>query len=382
MSLRTMLGGWLMGNATAQKAGTQTAQPSTSSNSPITVTEDTAMQVSTVNRCVRVLAETVASLPIKVYEKSADGKLTEVDDAPNNPLWFLLTQSPNKWQTVQEWLETFFLNLVMHGNAFNHIERSVSGKIVGITSLSAQHMTVKNIDGEPVYIHSDIDGNTIVIAHINMWHCKLLGNGMMGLSPLGFAKGSIGLANACEDYSSKFFSNGGKPAGVISTDKLLTVEQRRQLKEAYNIDSQLSVSDGKHQNMVLEAGMKYTAVQARPDEMQMLETRNYQVEDISRFFGVPLFLLNSATKSTTYGSGLSEIMASFYSLTMRPYLTRFEQGVRKHLMTPGERRQYVVEFDFYHLLMTHPKLRAEIDAKEISSGIRTSNILTALSWSH
>ncbi|GAG06334.1 unnamed protein product, partial [marine sediment metagenome] len=120
-------------------------------------------------------------------------------------------------------------------------------------------------------------------------------------------------------------------------------------------------------------GMKYQAVQAKPDEMQMLETRKFQVEDISRFFGVPLFLLNSAEKTTTWGSGLSEIMTGFYSLTLRPYLTRFEQGATKSLMTPAERRKYVIKFDFDHLLMTDPKLRAEIDSKEISSGIRTSN---------
>ena len=364
------LTGWLRGAATAQPNGDQSAQPNTQSNSPKSVTEDSALQQSAVWRCVRILSETIASLPIKIFEKDKKGELKEVEDAPNNPLWFVLTQSPNKWQTVQEWLETFFLNLVLHGNAFNQIER-VNGKIVGLIPLPAQNMTVKNIDGEPVYIYIDPTGDTLVIAYENMWHCKLFGNGLIGLSPLGYAKGSIGLASAAEEYSSKFFTNGGKPAGVVSTDKLLTSVQREQLRKVYNIEGE--ISEEKHRNMILEAGMKYQAVQARPDEMQMLQTRSFQIEDISRFFGVPLFLLNSTEKSTTWGSGLGQIMSGFYLMTLRPYLTRFEQGARKHLMTPQQRRNTVIVFDFDELLRADLNTRADIDAKEINSGIHTIN---------
>lgn len=365
------LTGFLPGAATAKPNGTQTAQPNSKSNSPKSVTEDSALQQSGVWRCVRILSETIASLPIKIYEKGTDGELNELEDAPENPIWYVLTQSPNKWQTVQEWLETFFLNLVLHGNAFNRIERSASGKITGLIPLPAQNMEVQSVEGVPMYIYHDPDGHVIVIAYENMWHCKLFGNGLIGLSPLGYAKAAIGLASASEEYSAKFFTNEGKPAGVVSTDQLLTEAQRQTLRTRFTTLG--GGSENKHRTMVLEAGMKYQAVQARPDEMQMIETRNFQLADISRFFGVPLFLLNSVEKTTTWGSGLTQIMAGFYLMTLRPYLTRFEQGATKHLMTPKQRRKYVIAFDFDELLRADLTTRAEIDGKNISNSIMTIN---------
>ncbi|HHZ69291.1 MAG TPA: phage portal protein [Methylococcaceae bacterium] len=368
-------GAWMAGTTTAQPEGVQTAQPGSASNSPTSITEDQAMQQSSVFRCVRILTETMGSLKIKVYERKS-GQLIEVEYDPANALWNVLTHSPNRWQTPQEWKESLFVNLVLHGNAFNKIERTASGKIVGLIPLAAQHMTVMSVGGEPVYTYIAPNGDTDFIAHENMWHCKIPGNGLMGFSPLSYAKGAIGLSSAGEKYGSEFFNNGGKPAGVITTDVKLNPEQRALIHKMFNVKGDTTnsgVSTQKHQNMILECGFKYQSIQNDPEKMQMVETRMFQIEEVARFFGVPLFLLNSADKTTTWGSGLSEILTGFYTLTVRPYLTRVEQGAEKHLMTNEERGKYVVKFDFDELLRTDPSARAEIDSKEIGAGILTSN---------
>ncbi|HHZ71251.1 MAG TPA: phage portal protein [Flavobacteriales bacterium] len=369
---KRLRGWWLSGTTTAQPEGVQTAQPGSGSNSPVNVTEDSAMQQSSVFRCVRILTETMGSLKIKLYERK-NGQLVEVEYEPGNGLWNVLTHSPNRWQTPQEWKESLFMNLVLHGNAFNKIERSESGKITGLIPIAAQHMTVSLEAGEPVYTCVSPNGDVSFIAQENMWHCKIPGNGIMGLSPLAYAKGSVGLSSASEKYCSEFFAKGGKPAGVITTDGQLSTEARKAVYKMYNVNSTEGISDQKHQNMILENGFKYQAIQNNPDDMQMVETRVFQIEEVARFFGVPNFLMNSADKTTTWGSGLSEILTGFYSLTVRPYLTRVEQGCEKHLMTAREREKYVVKFDFDELLKTDPKARAEIDCKELSAGILTAN---------
>lgn len=372
------LTGFLGGSATAKGEGSQSGTPSRPGVTPAKeVTEETALQVSAVWRCVRILTETISSLPIKVHEISGENTYTELRDEPSNALWYVLTQSPNRYQTPQEWLETMCLNLVLHGNAFAEIKRNNKGDLTGLIPLPAQNMEVKVLrDGSVAYLlHRPTSGTVSAIAEKNILHIKLFGNGVVGLSPLGYAKASMGLALAAEEYSSKYFVNGGKASGVLTLDKILSKEQRTQIRESFS--GLTEGSENAHKMYILEAGMKYQSIQAKPDELQMIETRRFQVEDISRFFGVPLFLLNSTENSTTWGSGLEQIMTGFYLLTLRPYLTRFEQSFKKQVMTPQQRRKYTINFDFEDLLRADSTSRANLDKTLISSAIHTINEIRA-----
>lgn len=372
------LTGIFAGSATQQKEGPQSAAPTKQGvASPKVVDEETALQISVVWRCVRILSEVISSLPIKVFEVTDGEGYKEVNDQPNNPLWFVLTQSPNRYQTTQEWLETMCLNLVLHGNSFAQIERNNKGELTGLLPLPAQNMEVRLLaDGSRAYfLHNSAQGRVSAIAEQNILHIKLFGNGIVGLSPLGYAKSSMGLAQSAEEYSAKFFVNGGKPSGVLTIDKVLNKDQRTQIREQFA--SLTEGSENSHRMFILEAGVKYQAIQANPDELQMIESRRFQVEDISRFFGVPLFLLNSTENSTTWGSGLEQIMTGFYLLTLRPYLTRFEQCFRKQVMTAQQRRRYRVEFDFDDLLRADSTTRANLDQKLVASAINTINEVRA-----
>lgn len=372
------LTGFLGGSATAQGEGSQSGTPAKQGIQPAkNVDEDSALQISAVWRCVRILAETISSLPIKVHEISGTNTHKEVTDEPSNPLWFVLTQSPNRYQTPQEWLETMCLNLVLHGNAFAEITRNSKGELASLTPLPAQNIEVKVLsDGSIAYLlHRPTKGTVSAMAERNVLHIKLFGNGIVGLSPLGYAKSSMGLALAAEEYSAKYFVNGGKASGVLTIDKILSKEQRKQIRDSFS--GLTEGSENAHKMYILEAGMQYQSIQAKPDELQMIETRRFQIEDISRFFGVPLFLLNSTEKSTTWGSGLEQIMTGFYLLTLRPYLTRFEQSFKKQIMTPQQRRKYTVNFDFEDLLRADSTSRANLDKTLISSAIHTINEIRA-----
>lgn len=356
---------WFGGNATNQRTGEQLNTPSqytTESAKP--VTEDTALQVSAVWACIRLLSETVASLPIKVMRKEGDSWVEEEDH------WLAqLLESPNGFMTSQEYRETQMLNLCLHGNAYAEIIEGAGG-VKSLKPLAASQMRVDMVDGEPVYTFTT-DKETRVMSYRRIHHIKLFGNGVMGMSPLSYARNTIGLASAAEEYGHNFYTKGGRPSGVLTVDQLLTKEQRAAINE--RMQSSVLTSGKSGSLMVLEAGFKYQQVQMNPDDLQMIQTRRFQLEDIARFFGVPSFLINDTEKTTTWGSGIEQMMIGFHQLNLNPYLTRWEQSIKKNLLSPAERRKYKVQFDFSELLRGDSKGRAEYLSKMTQNGLMTRN---------
>lgn len=356
---------WFGGNATSKHDGEQLNTPSNYDiESAKPVTEDTALQISAVWACAKLLSETIASLPINVLEKK-NGKWV---DAPD----FWLTQllnSPNKYQTSQEYRETQMLNLVFYGNCYAQIVKHPGG-FKSLVPMPANQVRVDMVGGDLVYYYTT-DTQTIVLHHSNVQHIKLFGNGLVGLSPLAYARNTIGLAGAAEEYGHNFYTKGGRPSGVLTVDSILTPAQR----EVINARMKSSVlTSGKAGSlMVLEAGFKYQQIQMNPDDLQMIETRRFQLEDIARFFGVPSFLINDTEKTTTWGSGIEQMMIGFYQLTIRPYLSRWEKSIEKNLLTAAERNRYKVEFDFSDLLRGDSKGRAEYLSKMVQNGLMTRN---------
>lgn len=332
------------------------------------VTEDVALQQSAVWACVKLLAETIGSLPIHLYEVDENDSRTL---ATNHPIYRLINRRPNSYMTPQDFKETLMLNLALHGNCYALIARNARGVAIALNPIAAQQVTPILLDGGSIVYEVRTDNGVSIVAFENMLHLKLFGNGIIGLSPLAYGRVSMGISVAAEEYSSNFFINGGKPSGTLTLDRILNPQQRAEIKK--NFVGMVEGSENSHRMMLLEAGMKYDAIQVNPNDMQMLETRRFQVEDIARFFGVPSFLINDTTSTTTWGSGLEQMMRGFYTLTLKPYMNRFEQGLERKLLTAPEGRKYEIEFDFDDLLRGDSQGRSDYYAKMVQNGIITRN---------
>ena len=221
-----------------------------------------------------------------------------------------------------------------------------------------------------VYAYTQ-DKQTAVIAKQNMLHIKLFGNGLIGLSPLAYARNAIGLSLGAEEFASKFYQNGGKPGGILTIDKVLSDDQRKAVRK--NFGAITEGAENAHRLMVLEAGMNYQQVQINPQELQMLETRKYQTEDIARFFGVHSILINDNSSTTAWGSGIEQLMLGFYKLTIKPYLTRWEQELTHSLLSVEQQRRFIIEFNFEGLLRGDTAGRAEYYNKMVGSPTMTIN---------
>jgi HK97 family phage portal protein len=289
----------------------------------------------------------------------------------------VLSVKPNRYQTKVEFIETLMLNLVTSGNAYAAIER-VGNRIVSLLPLnSSQVITELLADGS--VIHTYYSGENVkVYSSQSIWHIKLFGNGIVGLSPLSYAVQSLGIALASENRLTSIYKNGGKPTGILMIDKVLTKNQRDAVRA-----NMADLAEGNSDNLfVLEAGMKYEAVSMTPQDIELLASRRFQLEDVARFLGVPSVLINDTSGSTTWGSGVEQIIEGFYKLNLRPYLSRIEESAKVQLLSPNDAMKSEIEFNLDALLLMNQTLRFEGYNKGINSGVLTSNEARAMEgWS-
>lgn len=366
-SLRTFFGGTL---GLTRLPGLQTPNPRTyPAPASASVNFDTALSVSAWWAGVRLLSETVACLPIHFYKVGLNEKTPDV----THPLWYLLNTKPNRYQNKVEFWETVMLNLVTSGNAYISIER-IGNRIVSLIPLMSTQMSTELLDDGDI-VHTYYSGTTTrVYSGQSVWHIKLFGNGVIGLSPLAHARQSLGISIASENRLGSIYRNGGKPTGILMVDKLLRPEQREQIRR-----SMAELASGNDDNLfVLEAGMKYESVSMSPQDIELLESRRFQLEDVARFLGVPSVLINDTSGSTTWGSGVQQIIEGFYKLNLRPYLERLEAGIKCHLLNESDARNYQIEFDFDALLRMDQSNRFDGYGKGINAGVLTPNEARAL----
>lgn len=366
MALFQTLRGWFGApGGPTRNAGLQTSVPLGSSTAPAAaVNFDSAMQISAVFGAVRIISETIGSLPFNLYKTTADGRSI----ADDHPLHRVLTRRPNRYQTRVEFWESMALNLAISGNAYAIIQRA-GKRIVGLMPISSSQVETTLLPDGTV-IHSYTDGmNVKVYGESSMWHIKLFGNAVIGLSPLAYARNSIGIAIAADNRVTKMFSNGAKPSGVLTIDKTLTPEQRTQVRKSFG-----ELEEGNEDRLfVLEAGMLYQQVSMLPKDIELLESRRFQIEDIGRFFGVPSILLNQTFGQSSLGSNVYEILSAFYKLNLRPYLEKIEESILRWLMTEDEAKSHEAEFDFDSLLRADTMSRFQANREAINSGQLTPN---------
>jgi HK97 family phage portal protein len=208
-----------------------------------------------------------------------------------------------------------------------------------------------------------------VIDQENVLHVKGFGtDGVVGFSPLSHGRETMGVSASADAFAAKAFGSNGRPTGVLMMDQTLTPEQRANAKKIYE---GLSVDDSKL--WLLEAGVKYEALSLPPDDLQMLESRSFQVSEIARFFGVPSHLINATEKSTSWGSGIEQLTLGFLQYTIEPYLKEWEAEIHRKLLTRTEGRSIFVEHNVEGLLRADSAGRASFLATMVQNGLMTRN---------
>ena len=330
------------------------------------VTFDSAMTVSAVFACIRLLAETVSSLPLNMYKLDSEGNRTL---ETQHDLIKLLKHRPNRRQTRIEFFEQLMLNLVSSGNAY--VLRGMMGKrLVSLQVLNSGSVQPELLgNGDLVYYWTQLDNTKKTLTEAEVWHVRLFGNGVVGLSPLAHAKKAVGVALAGDDTITHLMSNGAKPTGVLLANNWPVKEQRDALREEMN-----GLINGDQTELaVLGGGMKFEAMSLTPADLELLSTRRFSLEEIARVFGVPSVLINDTSASTVWGSGIDSIINGFYKFDLRPYLEKLELSLIVNLLPRTEWDGYEFEFDADAILRANLKDRVESVSKQILSGFMTPN---------
>ena len=314
------------------------------------VTERSAMQMTAVYSCVRVLSEAVAGLPLHLYKYNKNGGK---EKALDNPLYFLLHDEPNPEMTSFVFRETLMMHLLLWGNAYAQIIRNGKGEVVALYPLMPNKMTVdRDSNGRLYYKYyrgSDeaIRSNEyeVILSPYDVLHIPGLGfDGLVGYSPIAMAKNAIGLAIATEEFGAKFFANGAAPSGVLEHPG--TLKNPDKVRESWN--ATFGGSHNANKVAVLEEGMKYSPISISPEQAQFLETRKFQINEIARIFRVPPHMVGDLEKSSF--SNIEQQSLEFVKYTLEPWLVRWEQSMVRSLLTPSEKREYFIKYNVDGLL--------------------------------
>lgn len=314
------------------------------------VTERSAMQMTAVYSCVRILAEAVAGLPLHLYRYNESGGK---EKAVDHPLYRLLHDEPNPEMSSFIFRETLMTHLLLWGNAYSQIIRNGKGEVLALYPLMPNRMTVDRDERGQLYYKytptSDdaptMEGATVTLSSRDVLHIPGLGfDGLVGYSPIAMAKNAIGMAIACEEYGAKFFANGAQPGGVLEHPG--TIKDPQRVRESWQ--STFGGSGNANKIAVLEEGMKYTPISISPEQAQFLETRKFQINEIARIFRVPPHMVGDLEKSSF--SNIEQQSLEFVKYTLDPWLIRWEQTLYRTLFSEKEKEKYFFKFSVEGLL--------------------------------
>ncbi len=312
------------------------------------VNERSAMQMTAVYSCVRILAEAIAGLPLHLYRRKDDGGKEKAID---HPLHMLLHDEPNPEMSSFVFRETLMTHLLLWGNAYAQIIRNGKGEVLALYPLMPNRMTVDRDDKGQLYYEYQrsnedaptMKGTKVILKPTDVLHIPGLGfDGLVGYSPIAMAKNAIGLAIATEEYGSKFFANGAAPSGVLEHPGV--IKDPNKVREAWQ--SQFGGSQNSGKIAVLEEGMRYTPISISPEQAQFLETRKYQLNEIARIFRVPPHMVGDLEKSSF--SNIEQQSLEFVAYTLDPWVIRWEQSLARTLFTAEEKQQYAKKYNEYN----------------------------------
>lgn len=318
----------------------QPASPPTSSG--VHVTPLTAMRVTVVYACLRILADSIAQIPLHFYERT-DESSSQKRRATTHPLYRLLHDRPNSEQTAFEFRKLMQAWLAARGNAYAWIEFNRNADPIGLWPLHPTTVEPKRRENESiVYRVRDAKGKTTEYPAWRILHLKgLCDDGLLGLGPIAQARESIGMALAAEQYGARFFGNDARPSIVFQVPGRMAAEDKKRYIDAWATEYGRG---GQHRPAVLDQGMTLNPFGVAPEDAQFLETRQFQVEEIARLFGVPPHMVGAVDKATSWGTGIEQQSIGFVTFTLGPWMTCWEQGLSRALLKESERDKYFFEF--------------------------------------
>ncbi|MDL5403808.1 phage portal protein [Enterobacter hormaechei] len=335
------------------------------SSSGKVVTADKAIQLSAVWACVRLLSESISTLPLKIYVRQPDGSRKAATD---HPAYSILCRRPNSEMTPSRFMLMVVASICLRGNAF--IEKKfIANRLVSLVPLLPQNMVVKRLTTGALEYKYTENGNERVIPVKNIMHIRGFGlDGVCGMMPMKTGRDVIGSAMAVEESAAKIFEQGLQSSGFLSAEGALDHEQRERLR-SYMAAFTGSKNAGKI--MVLEGGLKYQGVTMNPEDAQMLESRSFSIEEICRWFRVPPFMVGHTTKQSSWASSLEGMNLQFLTHTLRPLLVNIEQEIGRCLLDSDD--EVFAEFSVEGLLRADSAGRAAYYTSALQNGWMSRN---------
>lgn len=332
------------------------------------VSVPSVLQLSAASACVRLISETLSTLPVNLLRRGADGT---PERAPTHNLYMLLHSRPNARMTAAVFWQSYIASLLLRGNAY--VEKMVSaGVITSLEFLVPDRVTRRRLEGGVFeWSYNDPDTGTVrIIPASRMWHCPAFTlDGITGLSPISYGAGVFGTASATEEVSADMFRNGMKAPGVLSASGFssLKPDQRKVFKD------EIARSSAAGEPLILEKDSKWQSLTLSPQDAQLLASRAFNIEEICRFFGVPPFMVQHAEKSTSWGTGIEQQQIGFVAFVLRRWSVRIEQSIWKDLLNPIEQLTYSAEFALEGLLRGDSAARSNFYQSALNNGWMTTD---------
>lgn len=340
------------------------------------ITPHNALRISGWYSCVRIISESVAMTPLLVYQKSDGATAEDHERAQKHPLYRVLHRQPNPWMTPMDYFSCSQAHLLNWGNAFSLIERNGAGQIVALWPLYPAKVRLQLVpeQGRIWYYYYAPGGGEYQVRMEDMLHVRgMSSDGILGYSPVDLQREALGLAKIEEEYRARFFRNDARPGGIIEYMGAMNDEVYKRFKRDWNQAYQ--GAGNSHRVAFLENGFKWHDVGVPPEVAQFIQGRQFQLEEIARILGVPLVLLQSTEKTTSWGSGVAEINRAFYKHCLMPWFTRWEDRANISLFTPNEQEAFFAEHELKNFLRADPK-----DEAEVLEIMRRNGAINANEW--
>lgn len=322
----------------------------------VRVTTKTALSISMVWSCVKILSESLSGLPLKLYEDpdgDAPRKLVARKDREQK-----LLRKPNPYMTMLNFLKFVVVNMALKGNAFALIERNRNGEAIGLVPLAIDSVTI-DTDEDLLYWVQPKGGDRFPVSPENMLHFKIFSmDGIVGLSPIEYQAETMGLAKAGQQWSARFMRKGGFTGGYVIYKEFLTDKQQTQVMARFP-DVRKADSDDIGKMAILQGGPSIVPAGISQKDAQFIESQQFQEEALAGIYGVPLWLANRAGKTSIMGSNLEQQLIGFVTFGLKPYIDAVEDEFNDKLYSAGPR---FVEFAVEGLLRADSAGRATLFA--------------------
>ncbi|WP_024530586.1 phage portal protein [Serratia fonticola] len=331
------------------------------------VSPETSMRLAAVYACIYVLSSTLAQMPVHVMRKTGD----KVIQGRDHPLFYLVHDEPNEWQTSYKWRELKERHVLGWGNGYTKVVRSRRGEVTALEACMPWQTTLLNTGGRYTYGVYNEEGNFSINPH-DMIHIRALGNNQkMGLSPILQHAETIGMGMSGQQYTSNFFGGNARPAGIVSVKTELNADSWSRLKEMWQKATQ-ALRRQENKTLLLPADLDYHALTVSPVDAQLIDLMKLNRSQIAGIFNIPAHMINDLEKATF--SNITQQSIQFVRHTVMPWIVNWEQELNRRLFTAAERAAgYYIRFNLAGLLRGTPQERAQFYHFAITDGWMSRN---------